>query len=166
MKDIYTVPLLCAQCGHEFVPSHPSQIYCSKRCRMAKYKKLELPKEKLCPLCGITFTPSHGSQIYCSTKCYSAYRTALYLSGDIRPIVMEAIKERDNYKCQDCGIDIPRVGDKNNHGHLHHITPLLTGGSDCPTNIVLLCSKCHSKRHKRIREALTRSNKASNSVYE
>lgn len=150
------MPIVCPTCDSDFIPSHTLQTYCSKHCRVSSYRRSI--QEKVCPLCNNTFTTGHGSQVYCSKKCYNKYRSALYISGKIRPIIMEAIMERDRYKCCDCDTDIPKVRDKYNHGYLHHITPLLSGGTDTPANIVLLCCNCHSKRHKHIKEAHTRSN--------
>lgn len=31
--------------------------------------------------------------------------------------------------------------------HLHHIVPLALGGTNYPTNVVVLCGECHSKVH-------------------
>ena len=155
------VPIDCICCGKEFKPNKPTQLYCSKTCRMVKYRNNKVYQEKTCLLCDTVFIPSHALQVYCSKGCYNRYRSMLYISSSIRPKIMEAIMERDNYKCQDCGTDIPIVRDKYNHGYLHHITPLLSGGRDTPANIVLLCFSCHSERHKHIRDASKRLNRAS-----
>ena len=150
----------CKECGIEFAPRVPSKVYCSKRCRMARYRNTKT-YNKICPLCGIAFTTTSMIRKYCSTPCYTKHRSALYISSTIRPIIMEAIMERDNFQCQDCGKELPRIRDKNNHGHIHHKVPLLKGGKDEATNIVLLCSSCHGVRHKLIRERTERSNRAS-----
>jgi len=160
------IPIECKHCGREFIPNKPNQIYCSKSCRLAKYVKDEPYPEVVCPLCNSTFTQTHARQIYCSKECYNKHRSALYFPSRIRPVIMEAIMERDNYQCQDCGAAIPKDRDKSNHGYLHHIVPLLQGGKDEPANIILLCSSCHSKRHKRIQEASERSNRVSKNVNE
>jgi len=41
-------------------------------------------------------------------------------------------------KCANC----PNEGE-----HWHHIVPKSRGGSDNPTNLILLCLDCHSKAH-------------------
>lgn len=55
----------------------------------------------------------------------------------------EAVKQRDHYSCQDCGIEAGegKVLD------VHHTTPLSEGGSNRLRNLELLCVDCHNARH-------------------
>lgn len=47
------------------------------------------------------------------------------------------IKARDNFICQKCG--------EVNCLEVHHILPLVYGGSNDPTNLITLCKNCHKK---------------------
>jgi 5-methylcytosine-specific restriction endonuclease McrA len=47
---------------------------------------------------------------------------------------------RDDYTCQYCGIkDVPF--------QVHHMKQRKDGGTDIPSNLITLCSKCHSDHH-------------------
>lgn len=54
------------------------------------------------------------------------------------------VLERDDYTCQDCGVDVGRC---NYPAEIHHKTPVEDGGSHEPTNLVTLCRGCHKDRH-------------------
>jgi hypothetical protein len=43
-------------------------------------------------------------------------------------------------RCRHCGQVIPP-----GQGHLHHIAPKALGGSNDPSNLILLCERCHSR---------------------
>lgn len=51
-------------------------------------------------------------------------------------------RERDNYKCYFCGINIKDVSLANT---CHHIIPRRFGGVNCKKNLITVCSKCHIK---------------------
>ncbi len=55
----------------------------------------------------------------------------------------EAVKQRDHYTCQDCGVSAGegKVLD------VHHTNPLSEGGSNRLRNLELLCVDCHNARH-------------------
>ena len=52
---------------------------------------------------------------------------------------------RDNFKCTCCEQTIFRE-----EYEIHHVIPLSQGGANYPSNLVTLCSKCHSYIHKQI----------------
>jgi hypothetical protein len=58
---------------------------------------------------------------------------------------IEEVKERDNYRCQNCG---QRGGDRDNiEVHAHHVVPLENGGSNKMSNLHTLCEDCHDAVH-------------------
>lgn len=63
-----------------------------------------------------------------------------------RPSFKEALRRYHGMNCVNCGGDIGI--------QFHHIVPLADGGTNCITNIVPLCEKCHNIAHgsKNIRE--------------
>lgn len=52
------------------------------------------------------------------------------------------IRKRDNYTCQECGTQEGIL-------ECHHIIPRSKRGPDKPDNLILLCSSCHAKTHKK-----------------
>ncbi|MEW6448919.1 MAG: HNH endonuclease [Bacillota bacterium] len=64
-----------------------------------------------------------------------------------REKLRKQIFERDQGKCQKCG--------SKGH-HIHHIAPQSLGGTDDPSNLVLLCVQCHSGEHGQSSDALIR----------
>jgi 5-methylcytosine-specific restriction endonuclease McrA len=70
------------------------------------------------------------------------------VSGDLR----EYIKNRDDFTCRLCF-------DKQDTKSLqvHHIIPVANGGNDSATNLVLLCSSCHTDLHRNGWEIYTES---------
>lgn len=55
----------------------------------------------------------------------------------------EKIKKRDDFTCRLC-FKNPDIHDL----QVHHIVPVKEGGSDCLTNLVLLCKQCHTSLHQ------------------
>lgn len=51
---------------------------------------------------------------------------------------------RDKHTCQRC-----EKNSKNTELQVHHVVWQSHGGSDCPENLITLCSKCHTKVHKK-----------------
>lgn len=52
------------------------------------------------------------------------------------------VREKDNYKCYFCNIDIKKVSLANT---CHHIVPKRIGGSNNIANLITLCNRCHRK---------------------
>lgn len=95
-----------------------------------------------CWWCGADF-PDTRARRYCSRKCRRNYQNNFYwLWASARAL------KRAGYLCQDCGLRGKR------NLQVHHIIPL--NGSDRivsalnkPDNLVVLCKKCHKKRHEK-----------------
>src|SRR5689334_1348218 len=72
-----------------------------------------------------------------------------YLSNHIK----QAVKERDQYKCADCGKE-ERIFTPSAHAarrgalHVHHVIERKNGGTDDPDNLVTLCAACHRRRDR------------------
>jgi len=49
---------------------------------------------------------------------------------------------RDNETCQGCGTGVDRSAP------IHHICPLGSGGTNKPSNLLLLCEECHGSVHR------------------
>lgn len=66
----------------------------------------------------------------------------------------DEIIDRDGKLCSKCG--------RYRYLHLHHINPLSRGGTNQISNLILLCEKCHSKRHggRRFKDVYTESETA------
>lgn len=54
------------------------------------------------------------------------------------------IFERDNSKCQYCGVEVD-FSDKNSW-HIDHVVPSSKGGTNCESNLKLACNSCNSKK--------------------
>jgi len=96
-----------------------------------------------CWWCGTDFTDKHARR-YCSLQCRTAYQNNFYWLW-----ASNAALRRAKYRCQDCGTRGKRTL------QVHHIVPL--NGSDRiinalnkPENLIVLCKKCHRKRHQRV----------------
>ncbi|MFH1584487.1 MAG: HNH endonuclease [Actinomycetota bacterium] len=56
------------------------------------------------------------------------------------------LKEKYNYTCQVCGINIKLPNNKK-YIESHHIIPLSEGGKDTLLNMISVCPNCHKKFH-------------------
>jgi hypothetical protein len=65
-------------------------------------------------------------------------------------VIRRQVLERDHYTCQRCGM-LEKKGDRSLH--VHHIIPVIKGGSDELDNLISVCHKCHKPE-----EAKSRSN--------
>ena len=54
--------------------------------------------------------------------------------------IRKEVLDLDGYKCQNCGTVTKQL-------HIHHIVPLMQGGSNHTSNLVCLCSECHKVEH-------------------
>ncbi|OPY34459.1 MAG: HNH endonuclease [Methanomassiliicoccales archaeon PtaU1.Bin124] len=55
--------------------------------------------------------------------------------------VRAKVIERDGNACQECGRDLGRYPAW--YAEVHHIIPVVAGGSDHPSNLITLCTECH-----------------------
>lgn len=63
------------------------------------------------------------------------------------------IYERDQYQCQNCGIQSGK--NSNVELHAHHIVPKARGGSHKTSNLITLCKDCHHTVHSKTKKAPT-----------
>lgn len=152
----------CKECGKLFYvkPSHVRKgvgKYCSKEC----YTKAG-NKECVCSVCGDSFQIKtnrfkNGGGRYCSYKCFASIQKGdkhpLWRGGSRRyrgenwPQQRKLAYERDSGICQHCGAEKSVDGRKN---AVHHIKRFSLFNDDYIaannlTNLITLCSTCHSK---------------------
>lgn len=58
----------------------------------------------------------------------------------------KAVHIRYNFTCQHCG---EKEDPMNRSFEVHHIIPRAEGGTNDPSNTILLCKECHRAVHKR-----------------
>lgn len=57
------------------------------------------------------------------------------------------IYKRDNFTCQECGINMNEAGKPH---HIHHKIPFLTSFDNSPKNLITLCPSCHRREDARL----------------
>ncbi len=72
-----------------------------------------------------------------------------YASAQFR----RSLKEGKAYRCKDCGIKVYLRENRWEDDALiiHHIKPLISGGTTNNANLVILCNECHNRRHEELR---------------
>jgi hypothetical protein len=82
---------------------------------------------------------------------YEAQTTDFYMSPTWIALARQ-IRKRDNFTCRRCGKYGPNGGGEL---HVHHIIPRGRGGPNEPSNLITLCSDCHSMQphHRRLRNS-------------
>jgi hypothetical protein len=73
---------------------------------------------------------------------YDLYRAIRALLSGQWPEIREQALERDNHSCQNCG---RHRNELNQEPDVHHIIPLLAGGTHGDWNLLSLCRSCHSR---------------------
>ena len=66
------------------------------------------------------------------------------------------------YKCRDCKKKIGRWSYGSGMLVIHHKKPISRGGTTTKDNLVILCPKCHSGRHKILKRNPERGNNDQN----
>lgn len=146
----------CPVCEKRFwvIPSHfDKRKYCSKKCKgIAQQKKITVK----CATCNkefdicLTYYRRKRNKRYCSRECYKmdgkfnpnwkgGYSFKPYPSGWTE-ILKESIRQRDNYKCQMCGVPQCETMRKL---PIHHIDEDKNNLN--PKNLITLCNSCHNK---------------------
>lgn len=102
-----------------------------------------------CRVCGEPYQcPQHevATSRFCSETCAGIAKRSPHYDGNSRWIgwdsVRKRIRKRDNWTCQDCGF---AGKGKKRALHVHHLDENPTNNADA--NLVLLCPRCHHKRH-------------------
>lgn len=159
------VSLVCEHCGKTFIRRyHKTRTprFCSYECSAhGRPPRPKNPKPVVCIVCGTVKLDRPGAtRKFCSYKCKSEWqRQSLvgennpywkgghpdYYGPNWRPQRRKA-RQRDNYKCQHCGISEKRLGKQLD---VHHIKPFRTFNGDYKqanqlTNLISLCNTCHT----------------------
>jgi len=160
----------CNNCGVWFSGINGGDS-CSRECDKDKEKEKERSyryainrhRETVtavnCAECGIAYTPLYGNKrrVYCSDECSKrrgrrigkALRRARKRGGKYESVDPLMILERDNWKCQSCGIKTPkglRGTWEDNAPEVDHIIPLAAGGWHVNYNLQCLCRKCNQEK--------------------
>lgn len=72
------------------------------------------------------------------------------------------IMERDEFTCQNCGIQGGSYG--NAELHAHHVVPKSRGGSHDVSNLISLCSDCHQTVHSKNAQAPTHNQQQNSEI--
>ena len=158
----------CNGCGLGFTTKHPTQSYCTERCRQGAYnarnkearnKRLPNPLEaRTCIVCSAEFL-GNPNCVCCSVKCTKRFHRKRH-GGKHRerarkagvfyePINVLTVFERDGWRCQICGVKTPkRLRGKNQDRspELDHRIPLAMGGDHTYENVQCACRKCNLKK--------------------
>lgn len=155
-KKKYRVPVKCEYCGIEFTPSYDNARFCSRGCLFSSMRRGKIVKCLICLkefYAPMTVLKNNRAKV-CSMACKKKL-ISFYISGEKHPHwtggrkdgypqkewtkeVREAIKERDNMMCQNCG-------ESNAKLIVHHKD---ANKKNCvPANLITLCMKCHSHVH-------------------
>lgn len=157
------VQSVCAHCGKSFsmypsVAKRREEHTCSLSCARARWpNKKRAGTTKKCETCAADFyVPQNRASTarFCSDSCKNAFQRGAnhpsWTGGEDRPWAWrQAIidKMKTIKSCQICGSTAHLCG--------HHIHPTSTHpelGAES-TNILILCTLCHSKQHPKL-EAL------------
>ena len=70
-KPLPQPPRECAECGGDFAPSSPTNIYCKPECEIAAGRQRRKGRHcHACRYCKIIFTSGNKNQKYCNSICY------------------------------------------------------------------------------------------------
>lgn len=170
-NDVEWVVNECDICNEEFEvpPSGSSQRFCSRECYhewQRTERSFEDQRDRVtltCPQCGDDFetVPSRKDwRVYCSRDCHSEVKSEVFgpehplwkpgtgvyksVQRGIGPITWEKAAQRARTSaggvCEVCG----KSGDENGRAlDVHHIVPILSGGTHGAWNLMALCQECH-----------------------
>ena len=146
----------CPECGDTFATkrsNHDRRKYCSYECvASARFDRVDLT----CSTCGTDFEafPSElvgrRNRQFCSHHCSTlvnrgqdhpnwrgGYNLYHAVRNQLRGPYWKVLRSQNiGDECETCGSDEPGL-------HLHHIIPLLCGGTNDPFNLMTLCNSCH-----------------------
>lgn len=72
-------------------------------------------------------------------KPVEMFKSKKTLEREAYEIIRSQILLRDHFRCRECGYY--------KHLEVHHIIPRRLGGTDDPSNLITLCTRCHAKKH-------------------
>lgn len=127
----------CDWCEKEFErkPSHVREnVFCSQECH-GKWQSENLNGQD-----------NHAWNGGVDT--YRALRAQLPGNWDK---IKERVRERDAYECQMCGAD---QSDLSRALDVHHIVPIMSGGTHGEWNLISLCLDCHQSAESVTREVI------------
>jgi len=81
-----------------------------------------------------------------------SYKKSPYRYGDDWSAIRMLIYIRDNFTCQECGMNMHESEKKFNCPlHIHHKTPFLQSFDNSLKNLITLCKSCHLSVENKIR---------------
>lgn len=113
---------ICPTCGKEFTPTTNHQEFCSKSCRMRKWKEKQLTKnpvrgdygysKRVCTVCGEIYSPTHSRQKMCSEECRRKHHAAYtldyyYKTQDKIKRMLENENDSKDNPCTDLADTLP-----------------------------------------------------------
>lgn len=110
----------------------------------------EKPYICVCKECGVQFHSTYSATQYCATCTRVKRRMGVYGRTFYKNRLL--VLERDEYKCQCCGIS--EDGKYNNKLIVHHID--INTKNNSPSNLITLCGQCHSSLHKKYTKYILR----------
>lgn len=134
----------CSIC-HSPIYRRPSQIsggevFCSSKCTGKSQQK-----PNICPVCKREFL---GGKKNCSRGCANKARSGIkytkegaYNKAYRGTILKENLATKRGGVCERCGEDNYAIL------QVHHKVERHKGGTDCLTNLELLCPNCHATHH-------------------
>lgn len=158
------VELVCDHCGASFDRrrSHAegaTRHYCSTECKGKAYRDRV---EVTCSGCGKQFERQRAvvqryERLYCSDDCRDQHERGAnhprwkggdglavalrrILGGETWRSVRDEVHENRDSTCRMCGREESRNGSRL---QIHHIVPVMAGGSHHRENLMLLCHRCH-----------------------
>lgn len=157
--------LICEVCGKEYI-TKPSETdtakTCSKECRHKWQSKIMSERnnrmEKPCGICGKTmlvFPGLYEKTKTCGKACQSKWLSQNFSGAnsphyipdkqpdygpEFNKALKGAIRKRDGYICQLCGLYTPKAGIRL---AVHHID--YDKHNNDPSNLISLCEHCHTR---------------------
>jgi 5-methylcytosine-specific restriction endonuclease McrA len=165
----------CRSCGEPLPVTSGAgrpRAYCNEACARA-YWRIQRRKprfDRTCEVCGEDFTTARATQRFCSDFCGHKFhrrksdqpwndrrrqnaqlrRARKKGSGTAGPVLLKAIRERDQGRCGICGKAIgTKVWPHPRSASLDHVVPLSVGGTHDPANVQLAHLECNLAKGNR-----------------
>lgn len=134
---LYCVAKRCINCGKK-IPFWKDK-YCSNKCNSGLINKIRQQGLK-----------NSGKNNWMFGRIKEKHHLweggKIWWRGKEWDILKKEIIERDNNKCQNCGMTLDQHLKKYKHPlHVHHINPYRKSKSNEKDNLITLCCSCHSK---------------------